>query len=133
MEMLLQDSDPDSEEEEEDEEDDEPADCKGLLSDVMRKLEEKGVDTVALWDEITRIVRLTLAAIHPDLALSYATCFQKADATDHFIEKEIAKAKSRRRSEEAKDARNSPLPPEKVCHHPYPNGSNVLPACPAST
>jgi hypothetical protein len=50
---------------EEDEDDDEPADCKGLLSDVMKQLRESGVDTDALWREITRIVRLTLTAVRP--------------------------------------------------------------------
>ncbi|KAJ1475615.1 hypothetical protein T484DRAFT_1827647 [Baffinella frigidus] len=102
--------DSDEEEEEDDEDDDEPADCKGLLSDVMCKLKANGVDTDALWQDITRIditriVRLTLNAIHPEVALNYSTCFQKADATAEMASAADGSRRGKKKSDEVKDGK----------------------------
>ena len=67
-----------------DDDDDEPADCKRLLSEVFEQLRSQGVDVEGLWTEIRRIVQLTMTAIHPEISLSYLTCFQNTSVNENL-------------------------------------------------
>ena len=75
-----------------------------FLADVMEELKRDGVDTKVLWQEITRIVQLTLNAIHPDVALSYSTAFQKSPANHEMM------------------FRNAKRPPRKAAPSSLPTG-----------
>ena len=86
------------EEEEEDDEDDEPADCKRYLCDVLEVLQGDGVDVRALWQEVTRVVQLTLNAIHPDISLTYSTAMHKAGSSQELLWRGAGKKGERQRS-----------------------------------